>query len=213
MGTFKKGILGGFSGKVGTVVGSNWRGLDVMRSLPKKSGLSPTQEQVEQRQRFALAMGFISPLTKILSLYYGNVSGTSSRLNNAMSYHLKEAVTGNSPNFAVDYAKVVISKGEVIGVKDGVISAPQAGMVQVDWSNNSGQVLADANDLLLVVLYNSDKAVFVVEEGTATRQEATLDIAVPAGYAGDTLHAWVGFVNKAQKKASSSIYLGSLLAI
>jgi hypothetical protein len=36
MGTFNKGILGGFSGKVGTVVGFNWRGLDVMRSLPKK---------------------------------------------------------------------------------------------------------------------------------------------------------------------------------
>ena len=42
MGTFKKGILGGFNGTVGTVVGSNWKGITVMRSRPKdrKGGFS-----------------------------------------------------------------------------------------------------------------------------------------------------------------------------
>lgn len=58
MGTFKKGILGGFSGTVGTVVGSTWRGMDVMRSRPKKSGSAPTPEQLLQREKFALAMRF-----------------------------------------------------------------------------------------------------------------------------------------------------------
>jgi hypothetical protein len=42
MAKFNKGILGGFSGTVGTVVGANWRGMDVMRSRPKKSGSTPT---------------------------------------------------------------------------------------------------------------------------------------------------------------------------
>ncbi|MGV0847474.1 hypothetical protein ACTS9T_13015 [Empedobacter falsenii] len=37
MAEIKKGILGGFSGKVGTVVGVNWRGKDIINSLPKKS--------------------------------------------------------------------------------------------------------------------------------------------------------------------------------
>ena len=32
MGTIKKGILGGFSGVVGTVTGGNWKGIDYMRS-------------------------------------------------------------------------------------------------------------------------------------------------------------------------------------
>ena len=31
MGTIKQGILGGFSGKVGTVVGSSWKGISYMR--------------------------------------------------------------------------------------------------------------------------------------------------------------------------------------
>ena len=33
MGTIKKGILGGFSGKVGTVIGAAWKGIDYMRSV------------------------------------------------------------------------------------------------------------------------------------------------------------------------------------
>ena len=42
MGTIRKGILGGFSGKVGTVVGANRRGTAYMRSLPiKMKNLSP----------------------------------------------------------------------------------------------------------------------------------------------------------------------------
>ena len=30
MAEIKKGILGGFSGKVGTVVGANWRGTNIL---------------------------------------------------------------------------------------------------------------------------------------------------------------------------------------
>lgn len=36
MGTIKQGILGGFSGKVGTVVGSTWKSVHYMRALAGK---------------------------------------------------------------------------------------------------------------------------------------------------------------------------------
>ncbi|MBC8006319.1 MAG: hypothetical protein H7X84_12660 [Verrucomicrobia bacterium] len=41
-------ILGGFSGKVGTVVGACWKGIDHMRALAKKcmkSNIYPTHDQ------------------------------------------------------------------------------------------------------------------------------------------------------------------------
>jgi hypothetical protein len=41
MGIVKKGILGGFSGKVGAVVDGSWKGISYMRSLPQNiTGLS-----------------------------------------------------------------------------------------------------------------------------------------------------------------------------
>lgn len=212
MGTFKKGILGGFSGKVGTVVGSNWRGLDVMRSLPKRSKSSITQLQASQRQRFALAMEFLSPLTTILTAYFGSPSGTSSRLNNAASYHLKEAIVGDSPNYGIDYSKVIVSKGELIGVKNAAVTAPVAGGIHVAWDDNSDQVLARSTDLLLLVAYNPDKSQFVIAQGPATREDATAAIGIPNTFGGDTLHVWIAFVNPDSQKAATSLYFGTLQA-
>ncbi len=48
MGKYNKGILGAFSGKVGPVVGSSWRGRDVLRSCPKKSNKVASQLQAMQ---------------------------------------------------------------------------------------------------------------------------------------------------------------------
>lgn len=62
MGKLQKGILGGFSGTVGTVVGSNWRGKDIIRSRPKSSGKAPTEAQLLQRLKFKLVIGFVTPL-------------------------------------------------------------------------------------------------------------------------------------------------------
>ena len=46
MGKIKQGILGGFSGKVGTVVGSYWNGIFYMKGLPQsyKKGRSSSQK-------------------------------------------------------------------------------------------------------------------------------------------------------------------------
>ncbi len=58
MATIVKGILGGFSGKVGTVVGANWRGKDIIRSRPKPSKKPPTDKQVIQQLKFKMAVTF-----------------------------------------------------------------------------------------------------------------------------------------------------------
>lgn len=52
MATLSKGILGGFSGKVGPVVGATWRGMDVIRSRPKSSRRTPSERQLEQQLKF-----------------------------------------------------------------------------------------------------------------------------------------------------------------
>ena len=49
MGTISKGILGGFSGTVGTVIGGSWKGIDYMRSQPSKRSGNFSQAQLEQQ--------------------------------------------------------------------------------------------------------------------------------------------------------------------
>ena len=55
MGTIKQGILGGFSGKVGTVVGSSWKGISYMRGQAQSVKNPRTAKQMAQRDKFSLA--------------------------------------------------------------------------------------------------------------------------------------------------------------
>ena len=55
MAIIKRGILGGFSNKIGNVVGTSWKGISVMRSLPQSVHNPKTEAQVEQRTNFAVA--------------------------------------------------------------------------------------------------------------------------------------------------------------
>jgi len=64
MAHIRKGILGGFSGKVGTVIGSSWKQTMYMRSLPKSVKNPRTLAQRTQRAKFALAVALVRPVTE-----------------------------------------------------------------------------------------------------------------------------------------------------
>jgi hypothetical protein len=71
MGKINRGILGGFTGKVGNVVGSSWKGIETMRALPI-SVLNPrTTAQVGNRTRFGdistLAASILTTIVKPLN--------------------------------------------------------------------------------------------------------------------------------------------------
>ena len=49
MGVIKQGILGGFQNKVGPVIGTTWKGINVIKSRPASVAYSNTELQQEQR--------------------------------------------------------------------------------------------------------------------------------------------------------------------
>ena len=65
MGTIKQGILGGFSGKVGTVVGSSWKGISYMRGRAQSVRNPRTEGQMEQRSKFAQVLELLAVSPKV----------------------------------------------------------------------------------------------------------------------------------------------------
>ena len=59
MGRYKKGILGYFRGKVGTVGGAVMNGIYYMRSLPDFGEDNPTVPQINVRLKMALIGGWL----------------------------------------------------------------------------------------------------------------------------------------------------------
>ena len=210
MGTYNKGILGPFSGKVGTVVGANWRGKDVMRSLPKKTNRTPSETQLLQRELFTAVSGFLTPISPVLSLYFGRKGGEQSRRNQAMSYHMKEAVNYVDPNFEILYNKVQISKGDLLGVQNPVVSSPAPGEVKFNWENNSGQGSAKATDQLVVVLYSPEEDLHHYLLTVANRDAAGATITMPAYFTGLELQCWITFASADNKSYATSVYMGAV---
>lgn len=210
MGSIRKGILGGFSGKVGPVVGASWRGMDVLRSLPKKSKRAATEEQLIQRSKFTLVAHFLRAIKPVISQFYGYNSGNKSKANKAMSYHIKDAIVGNYPDYTIDYPKVIISQGELLGPQAAVVSTAPNGKLNFNWQNNSGQSTAEATDNLVIVLYEQSHNTFEYALQAAKRSQMSYVMTLPAYYIGLTLQCWITFVSEDGKTAANSVYLGEL---
>jgi len=211
MGTYNKGILGAFSGKVGPVVGASWRGKEVLRSLPKKANRTATPDQALQRLKFSTVTSFLNPLYPVLSRYYGNNTGEKTRLNQAMSYHIKEAMVYNDPVFDMVYNKVQIAKGDLIGMQAGIVSSAVANTVTIAWTDNSGEGEAKPTDKLVIAIYEPTTKATVYSLSVAARSALTGAILVPASLTGLTVEVWGTFVSADDKKYATSVYLGNVL--
>ncbi len=213
MARITKGILGGFSGKVGTVVGANWRGQDIIRSTPKRSGRKATGKQLLQQVKFSLVTGFLQPLKTIQTKYFGSASGSKSRVNLAVSYTISEAVqvTGEVPELV--YSKVLITRGDLSGFQN-ITAVPQAGnVIRLAWQDNSAQGNASATDKANAVCYSEASGTFEIFESVAARSGLTADITLPEGYEGQEVQLWVYFSNTEETSASNSSYLGAVTLI
>ena len=110
MGKIKQGILGGFKGTVGTVVGSSWNGVAYMKGKPQSVKNPRTDAQVQQRNFFKEVQGLVSQLSdeQLISLFPSVTRGMTRR--NMLTRQLAAAAA------VVDDAKMVdLSTLEGIG--------------------------------------------------------------------------------------------------
>ena len=111
MGTIKKGILGGFSGKVGTVVGASWKGIAYMRGQAVHTKNPRTAGQIYQRDAIKAVTLALRPIASTLRLTFAEYAKKMSAFNKAVSINYKEAIVDQDGQPVVDYSKLILSKG------------------------------------------------------------------------------------------------------
>ena len=211
MGTYNKGILGAFSGKVGPVVGASWRGKDVMRSLPRKGNRVATATQLLQREKFTMATSFLTPLNSVVGRYFGNNTGDKTRRNQAMSYLMREAISYVAPNLVWDYSKVLISRGDLLGLNAASALVGAGHSVALMWTDNSNQGDAETTDKLVVVLYEPTSKTTVTALNAGMRNLEVANVIVPAFLSGLSVQVWATFVSIDDKLYATSQYLGTVV--
>ncbi|ACU03146.1 DUF6266 family protein [Pedobacter heparinus] len=215
MGIIRQGILGGFRNKTGSVVGAYWRNRDVIRGLPRVSNKPATQAQINQRFKFGLVTGFLARLSSFIDLGFGSGNGSVSAMNEAVSYHLREAITGAAPNFSIDYSKLKINKGKLLLANGIEVAITVAARIDFSWLNTvpDGKY-KDATDRANVVVYNPAKNSFVTLPGAAARSALGYNLLLPADYSGDEVHCYISFSSVIHKKlVSDTFYVGEFIVL
>lgn len=175
MGVIRRGILGGFSNRVGNVVGSSWKGIATMRVLPLSVSNPRTAAQINVRENF-------SGITKMASaLLTSIVKPLNDRFAVRMSgYNL--FIQRNSKAFQNDGTFVP----ENLTLSHGRLSAPVIDDVTVTAVNISADfstALAGAMDLATDQVYavavdDVTGEVLGVSSGIATRSAGTVSFAI-----------------------------------
>jgi hypothetical protein len=210
MGLIRQGVLGGFRKKTGAVVGAYWRKLDVIRALPRSSGKAPTQLQIEHKQKFAMATSFLLKASGLIKAGFRS-EDTLTPMNKALAYHLKEAVIGAWPDFAIDMEKFRYSIGNLEMPDTIGTEVLGDGKVRFEWDRTTdSDDFIKPSDTVTVVAYNSDKQRFVKKVAATTRGTGEYELQLPEVFAGDTLYLYISFSSVTKKINSESRYLGTV---
>lgn len=84
MARIRNGILGGFSNKVGEVIGQNYAGVSTMRAMPKYVTNPRTPAQEAHRAKMALAGSFLCAFSRGLSFSDWNKTSVNNGFNGAL---------------------------------------------------------------------------------------------------------------------------------
>lgn len=148
MGRISQGILGGFSGRVGTVVGSNWKTVHYMRALAVSVNNPRTDKQQHQRTKFGMTVTFLKAINPYIRIGYKDYTRRQSSFNAAMSYIIRNAVKGEGLNLSIDYAKVLVSRGSLMPAFNAK-STVAGNKVTFTWTDNSGMGDARGTDVAM----------------------------------------------------------------
>lgn len=210
MGTIKQGVLGGFSGKVGTVIGASWKGTAYMRGIATHTKNPRTPKQIEQRTKMEFARNFFNQAQEFLNVGFKDVAKHQSPLNYAVSQMIRNAILGDYPDYAPDYTKLVWSHGLLT---PPVVETVYANYNGIDflWQDNSGSGNAKVDDISMVVVCDAEKKELKYFMNGYTRSETTTHCEFPIEWVGNHIHVYITMRSADGKLISNSHYCGEFI--
>lgn len=209
MGTINKGILGGFSGKVGSVVGGTWKGIDYMRSKSNRKNFLATDKQLAQQMKFSLLMGFLQPMAGLLSISFRDFAVKMTGINNAFSYNYEKAITGVYPALSIDYSNALVSRGSLPNATGPAVTSGAGSILTFNWTDNSGVGGAASTDQAIFVAYcpGRKQCIFTTAGGARNALTGTLNL-VP--FSGQQVQTYIGFLSADEMTVSDSYFTGQV---
>ncbi|MCR4816742.1 MAG: DUF6266 family protein [Bacteroidales bacterium] len=207
MGKIKQGILGGFSGKVGPVIGTSWKGKAIIKARPLSHNDRNSVAQQEQRAKFSLVSKFLACVNGFIAFGFAKKAVGITAPNAAMAANLESAVTGDFPNYSLAMNKVLVSDGKIdLPYNPG--GTVDSGTLTFTWADNTGRGDALADDQVMVLVYNPTVEQSVYTTALAARSTRTADLVCPTAWSGNQVHVYFAMRREKTGDTSVSTYIG-----
>lgn len=174
MGKIKQGILGGFNGKTGSVVGSSWKGIAYMRGKAQSIKNPRTQLQQENRTKF----GGLSEIMSLARVAINKGFKAYAVKQSAFNYAIRENMNleqGDPFKF---------SKGSLYGLSSGTATRNQSTLtIEVTTQFPAGE--NSEVDIVVVGFSQNDNRTIVlcISAPLSTGEtSASLNLTLPTGY-------------------------------
>lgn len=208
MGKQESGINGGFSGRLGNVVGYNWRGRWCVRTLPGDFHDARSDAQLRQRQLFSEMVRFAAKARRILNISLENASRNEGVTTSNYFIRInKECFALQEGELAVDLPELRLSDGPVAPVAFDVPQLLDDTTISIAFEKNPLHRNCSRDDEVYLVAYCPEYKVFDFSDATARRRKQAV-LQLNETWAGKEVHLW-GFVVDRAGRASQSIYIGS----
>ena len=173
-GVINQGILGGFSGKVGPVVGGKWKDIDYMRSYVIPANPNTTDQQAVRAKFAALVATGRALLATILQPFwdpfYSNMSGFNAWIS--QNYALSDS------DGVIDRT-AVMSKGTLETA--AIISAVKSGTdLDIDWDASPDGNGLDT-DLIVAMAFDVTTGILYTSVGVQSRSDGSVTLTIPTG--------------------------------
>lgn len=201
------GILGGFSGKVGNIVGYRYKNQYCIRQVPRKSLKPPRQKQLAQREKFKLSVALISPLRDLLRQLPEKGKRRITAFNSCLSTVLKEVISGSYPDYSFNYAALQLSSGRLSTGHCHSVQAAQNNLI-FRWCNDFSNECFEGK--LVMLAYHPLRKQWVSDTLELRLKDSMALLNLPCSFMGGEVETYMYFVAADGKSVSDSIYLGTV---
>ena len=207
MGILTFGVFSGFRKRTGPLVGRTVNHKNVVSMVGHASSVPASSGQLEQQLMFKLVVLLLARFKNLIAIGF-TYKGVRSAFNAAVKYNFQHVVLGNFPDYHIDYARVMYSRGKLAGPSCPSVSAGTAGNLRFSWLAGEQNRFSRYTDKATFLVYSPSRKLAATAIGKATRSDLVYEMVLPSGFSDAELHCYMGFVSADGKEVSNSVYLG-----
>lgn len=192
MAIIKQGILGGFQGKIGAVVGTSWKGIAVVKSKPISVANPRTANQVEQRTKLKNVVSFAGfILATVIKPLWDRFASKASGYNDFVSTNIS-LFTNELPSSPEG---LIISSGKMAATSINTATGGNGDTgITLTWVDDSNEGMKLASDRAYAVIYNerNNEISGLTQEKQRSQGSVQVVVSDPLNV-GDILHCYLAF--------------------